>query len=297
MTETVESEGDDLHQTHFEKSIAKLKSRVASLPPPAPAAPEAARQLPLFGELERAIPNHLARTALFSLIAPGRRKQLDRSEIAGREDVKILFTGKQLDMADCDVFMQALHSASKVPLGANVTINRGAFLKELGRSTGTSDYKWLHESFRRLLIGVIEIEIKNKVRIGGTPQSAGLHLISSYEYDPEVDSYVLTLDPRILSLFYNREYSLIDWSKRLQISKRIDMSKWLQNYLASHQAGPHKISLRLLKSWMDYSSPMNKFKLALQESLDELARLEIIYGPRIEMSVRSKELQANWIKH
>lgn len=85
-------------------------------------------QLPLWNELERAIPNHLARSSLFAPIASGRRKQHDRTEIASRSDVKIMFSGKQLDMADCDVFMHALFETGRFALGEKVYIKRGTFL-------------------------------------------------------------------------------------------------------------------------------------------------------------------------
>lgn len=275
---------------NIEELLSKAKARSISEPP----SELGKRQLPLWPDLERAISNHLARSSLFAPIAPGRRKVHDRSEMASREDVKILFTGKQLDMADCDVFMQALYEARRAPLGERIFIKRGTFLREIGRSTGANDYAWLHESFRRLFLGAIEIEAKH-YKIGSTPQSSGLHLVDAFDYDPEVEGYYMKFDPRILALFHNREYALIDWEKRKQLHKRVDMAKWLQNYLASHEKGIHRISLRLLKTWMDYGSPMNKFKEAVTEALSELERLEIIVGARIMQSSK-RELQAAWTK-
>ncbi len=277
-------------------TIEQLKLRAAGQRPAVRGGSAASRkyQLPLWPELDRAIPNHLARSSLFAPIAPGRRKQHDRTEIASRSDVRILFSGKQLDMADCDVFMQALFEAHRAPLGEKVFIKRGSFLKATGRSTGTTDYAWLHESFRRLFMGAIEIEAKG-YKIGGNAKSSALHLISGFDYDAEQDTYYLLFDPRILALFSTKEYALIDWAKRQHLEKRVDMAKWLQNYIATHEAGIHRIGLRLLKSWMDYSSPMNKFKVALTEALSELERLEIIAGARIEDSTR-REKQAAWTK-
>lgn len=252
------------------------------------------KQLPLWSDLERAIPNHLARSSLFAPISRGARKTHDRSEIASREDVKILFTGKQLDMADCDVFMQALYEGHRAALGERVVINRSQFLDSIGRNKGRSDYKWLQESFRRLFLGAIEIESK-KYAIGGSPKSSGLHLLDAFDFDPESESYYLKFDPRILALFHNREYALIDWEKRKQLAKRVDMAKWLQNYLASHEPGRHRISLKLLKEWMDYASPLNKFREAVMEALAELERLGIVAGVQLETSKRSQS-QVAWTK-
>lgn len=255
---------------------------------------EPKRQLPLWPEFERAIPNHLARSSLFAPIGRGARKQHDRSEIASRSDVRILYTGKQLDMADCDVFMQALAEAQRQPLGDKVYIKGGTFLKAIGRSQGKSDYLWLHESLRRLFLSAIEVEAK-KYKIGGSPKSSALHLVAGFQHDPEQDAYFLVFDPRILALFSNREFALIDWTKRRHIEKRVDMAKWLQNYVATHEAGLHRIGVKLLKTWMDYSSPPNKYLTALGEALSELERLGIIAGARIETSTR-REKQAAWTK-
>lgn len=260
----------------------------------APVPAQDQQQLPLWPDLERAIPNHLARSSLFAPISRGARKAHDRAEIASREDVKILFTGKQLDMADCDVFMQALYEGHRATLGEKVVVNRGKFLAAIGRSKGRSDYEWLHESFRRLFLGAIEIEAK-RYKIGATPKSSGLHLIDAFDYDPDTDSYYIKFDPRILALFHNREYALIDWEKRKQLAKRVDMAKWLQNYLASHEPGLHRIGLKLLKEWMDYASPIHKFREAVMEALSELERLGIVAGVRLETSKRSQQ-QVAWTK-
>jgi hypothetical protein len=101
-----------------------------------------ANQLPLWADFERAIPNHLARSSLFAPIARGKRKMLDNVELASPNGVQITYSGHQLDMGDCDVFMQALHEIRLAPLGERVRINRAAFLRGMGRSGhGTSNYR------------------------------------------------------------------------------------------------------------------------------------------------------------
>lgn len=274
----------------------KAPATMTSNAPLAVKPPKNKMQLPLWPELDRAIPNHLARSSLFAPI--GKRQQHNRTELASRSDVKIMFTGEQLDMADCDVFMQALTEAKRTALGERVFIKRGPFLKAMGRSTGTSDYEWLHESFRRLWLGALEIEAK-RIKIGGgsspTPKSSGLHLIAGFDYDEQQEAYFLLFDPRIISLFNNQEFALVDWQKRMQIGKRKDMAKWLQNYIASHEKGVHRIGLKYLKEWMMYTSPPNKFKTALNEALTELMRLGIIEQARLEASTRNEQ-QAYWVK-
>ncbi len=279
--------------------------------------PRAVYQLPLWPSTldVRAIPNHFARSCLFAPIGRGGPKAGTRKvhtkpiAIASRGDVLIKYKGPQLDMADCDVFMQALEIARKAPLGEPVFFIRREFLASLKKSDAGPWYKWLDDSIDRLLEGTLYIETKRYVvgdpdsfegdaangvlPHGQHPESAseaghrrrsrkgGLHLICGYDYDEAEDSYYLMFDPRVLALFQNHEFALVDWERRFQISRRVDLAKWLQNYSASHEAGVHTISLKLLKEWSGYSSPPNKFKLAIHEALTELERLGVVSNARI----------------
>lgn len=268
-------------------------SRVAE--PDAPAKSKAkVVQLPPWPEAMQAIPNHLARSSLFAPIARGRRKLLDAVEIPSRGDVKLLYTGHQLDEADCDVWMQLLHEARRVPLGEKVMINRAAFLRAIGRSTGTKDYQWLHESIGRLGIAALYMEAK-RYTIGKTPRSSLLHLVKGFDHDPDTGTYVLEMDQRLVLLFGNREFAQIDRDKRLQIEHHVDMAKSLQRLVATSSDRVQRHSLVDLKERMRYASPMRKFRDALMDALRELERLKIIAKARIERSTRGVE-QATWTR-
>ncbi len=266
--------------------------------------------LPFWNEQSRAIPNHLTRTCLFAPIAKGRRKIHDWTVLASRVDVKITFFGKQLDEADRDVFLQALHEARKVSLGEAVVINRADFLKNIGRNTGKTQYDWLEESFLRLTSGTLLIETK-RYKIGEIidleelerqkklknkiPKRSALHLVSGYDYYPEEGVYKLSIDPRILTLFRNHEFALVDWEKRMMISKKVDMVKWLQCLIASNEKGLQKYSLDDLMQWMDYNAPIRKFREALLEAIKELMRLKIISEGKVSLNSKQKE-QVSWIR-
>lgn len=256
-------------------------------------------QLPPWPEALRAIPNHLARSSLFAPIARGRRKIHDGIELASRSDVRILFSGKQLDEADCDVWMQALHEARCVPLGQPVLINRAEFLRAIGRSTGKKDYEWLYSAFDRLAFAMLSIRAKHYT-IGGTPRrgatrSEVMHLVDGFSHDPDLGTYVLRLDPRMVLLFSNREFAQIDWDKRLRIEHQTDMAKWLQRLVATSSDRIQRHSLDELKERMQYSGHMRNFRAALKTALAELARLKIIAKPRIELSTRGVE-QSVWTR-
>ncbi len=249
-------------------------------------------QLPLWGEVERAIPNHIARSSLFAPIARGRRKQHRNTPLVSRSDATILFSGDQLDEADCDVWMQALHEARQAPLGQPVTINRAAFLRAIGRPKSAQTYRWLHASFDRLSFGMLSIETK-KYEIGITPKSRLIHLINGFDHDPETDTYELHVDPRMLVMFSDAEFSLIDWEKRLMISNRVDLAKRLQRLVATSNDRMQRYSLDYLKEVCCHEGRMRDFKTALSDALIELERLHIIKNHRFEASSQGNE-QACW---
>lgn len=248
-------------------------------------------QLPLWTEVERAIPNHLARSSLFAPIARGRRKYHDKQLLVSRADVKIYHTGKQLDEADCDVAMQLFHIARQHPLGEEIPINRAEVLKAIGRDTGKQNYLWLHDSIRRLHNSSIEIETLK-------PNGKGyhldaLHIVDGFSKDSDDDIYYLRIDKRWVKLFSNAEFSLIDWQKRFLIGKRVDLAKRLQRLVATSADKVQRYSLEHLKEVCCYDSPMRKFREALIEAMDELERLHILKNPKIETSSQGKE-QAYW---
>lgn len=251
-------------------------------------------QLPLWQHIERAIPNHIARSSLFAPIARGRRKMHDKELLVSRGDVNIYYTGKQLDEADCDVWMQLLHIAKQYPLGEAAPINRAEVLRSIGRATGNKDYLWLHESIRRLHLGAIEIET-NKYIIKKGPRVEALHLLDGFTYEPEDETYYLRLDKRLLQLFSHSEFALVDWEKRFMITHRVDLAKRLQRLVATSSDKTQRYSLKYLKEVCCYNSPMRKFKDALLEALEELERLHIIRNPQFEMS-RTGEEQARWLR-
>jgi hypothetical protein len=247
--------------------------------------------LPGFEDELRVLPNHLARSSLFAPIQRGRRERHNKTEIASRNDVRILYSGLQLDEADRDVFLQLLYEARSVPLGKRVHINHARFLKSLGRSTGKNDYEWLRSTFERFFTSALYVETK-RYRVGrSTVRSEDwMHLVERVSFDEAVGSYYFELDPRIRLLFHNSEYSLIDWEKRMSIQKRIDMAKWLQCLIATSRNPTQKYRIDDIRAWMASSTPLRMFKPRLIEALKELERLKIIGNPHYEQGTRGQDL-------
>lgn len=253
--------------------------------------------LPGMDEFMRAMPNHIARSSLFAPVARGRRKMHDGSILQSRGDAEIRFSGKQLDEAQADVWMQAMKEAQRQPLGTPVVINRTDFLREIGRTKGGENYKWLHRTMQDLAFAMLVIEVtkadgKPKLSIGKT---RALHLIAGFDYDEASEEYTLTIDPRWHAMYGNREFALIDWEKRREFGRNQDMAKTLQRLVATSSNQVQRYALDWLKGKMEYASPMRKFREALTAACKELERLEIITGHKIEDSTKGKPQLALWL--
>jgi hypothetical protein len=270
-------------QERLNQIIERTKERAGNIVQPK-LGPQ--HQLPLWDDLVRALPNPMARSGLFSPIGRGQRKMFFKEKLPSRSDADIFFYGKQLDEADRDVYLQALHEVRKVSLGEPVIINRAEFLKSIGRKTGKKDYQWLSDSIERLTFAMLKIVTK-KYALGGMTKETAFHLIDSFYY--EDDHYYMKMNPQAIVLFSQNEYAWIDWQKRFLIEKRTDMAKWLQCLICSNQKGIQRYSLGDLKEWMNYDSPMRKFKIAVKEALEELKRIKLIKKVSIEPSTKGVE--------
>ena len=253
--------------------------------------------LPGMDEFMRAMPNHIARSSLFAPVARGRRRMHDGTILQSRGDAEIRFSGKQLDEAQADVWMQAMKEAQRQPLGTPVVINRAEFLREIGREKSGQAYKWLHRTMQDLAFAMLVIEVtkadgKPKLSIGKT---RALHLIAGFDYDEASEEYTLTIDPRWHVMYGNREFALIDWEKRREFGRNQDMAKTLQRLVATSANPVQRYALDWLKGKMEYSGRVRDFREALARACAELERLEIITAHKIEDSTKGKPQLALWL--
>lgn len=253
--------------------------------------------LPGLDEFMRAMPNHIARSSLFAPVAPGRKKVHRDTVLVSRGDAVIKFWGEQLDEAQADVWMQAMHEASKHPLGEPIVINRASFLRSMGRHTGNYEYKWLHRAMEALSFAMLVLEVRKpdgspKMSIG---KARALHLIQGFDFDEAAGTYTLSIDPRWRAMYTNSEFARIDWEKRLQFGQHQNMAKALQRLVATSDDVVQRYALDWLKAKLEYSSPMRKFREALETAMRELERLEIIAKGRIEDSSKGTP-QAVWTR-
>lgn len=193
-------------------------------------------QLPLWPEPVRGAPNSFLRSALFAAIQGKGRKQMKRELLASMQGITVRFTGEQLDQSDLDVWEQAVHLARRHPLGHVCHFTGYAFLKALGRSTGTSDYQWLENVLERLVACAVIIDSKTKKYIG--------NLLASWKKDQETRSYKLTLNPDTVKLYGWNDWTAIDWEQRQELRGK-PLALWLHGFYSTH-ARPHPLKIETL---------------------------------------------------
>lgn len=240
----------------------------------------------------RAIPNHFARTSIFSPIARQGRKQVYQERLISRSDALIYFSGVYLDEADCDVWLQLIHQARLFPDNEFVSLERSKFLRKIGRKKSGDMYKWLLGSIERLNFATIGIGT-GKYSFHQDADNGALHLVAGFDYDSEKGTYRVYLDPRMPLLFQNSEYALIDWDLRLRMAKNKNMSKFLQRLVATSSDIQQAYSIEFLRGITRYSSQESKFHKTLAMSLNELQALGVIASWEISEG-RNERMYARW---
>ena len=266
------------------------------------AAAETPAQMFLPGFDIGAFPNHLNRSSLIAPIARGVRKFHRQAEMVTRKDCVLEYTGEQLDEADGDLIMALIAFAQPFPLGTPVPLNRKELLRKIKLgSIGSTQYDWLYRSMKRLREGTLFLEARKPD--GSTRYTVGkmesFNVLKDLHYDGDSETYTYVLDPRWVVMFGNREYSLIDWDKRMQIGRGQDMAKTLQRLLATSADPVQRYALegfKGLKDQMQYAGRLRDFRDSLTRAVQELERLGIIAKGRIEDSTKGKQQLVLWLQ-
>lgn len=254
--------------------------------------------LPGLNDSVRAIPNYIARSAIFAPVRKGCRRIHDETVFLEGPNILLKGSGKQLSEDHADIWMHAMFLQTTTLLGETPVINRADFLRGMGRPTGGSQYDWLHEGMKDLARFTICIEARRrdgtvKYSYGANPSCRLLAMIGGFDYQESTGLYTLYADPRWSQIFGNREFALVNWATRLQL--RHDLSKSLQRLIGTSSDERQRYSLQILKDRAQYTSPMRKFRANLERSLQELADLCIIANPRIEAATKGQD-QASWTR-
>ena len=226
---------------------------------------EALKLLPNWKDEQRAMPNHIARSALFTPIKRGAREFIDDEVIWSRIGVKITYTGKRLDEADAGLWMQLLHYNRNKPLSKEIELNRAQLLKDLGKSNGSYSYKWLDEAIKRLF-GNITIETSRYI--------FSEVLLQKYYFDKRKGKFYFEINNEIAKLFSNKEYSLISTENRKKL--KYDLSKTLQRHIAASSTIKQSFYYSDLLKKLNRNTDIRYLKRDLKKACEELKSQNII---------------------
>lgn len=244
-----------------------------------------------------AMPNHINRSGLFAPIAKGARVFHRQAKIITRSDCVLEYTGEQLDEADAEIVMALIFFARSYHLGEFVPLNRCAVLRTLCRDAGKEQYEWLHRRLKAMYEATLFIEAKK--RDGSTRYKIGqlvsFRILKELVYDPQTDNYGYVLDPRWVQMFSNREFSRLDWDKKMQIRRNQDMAKTLQRLVATSSDSVQRYTLDYLKPKMCYGGRLRDFREALLRATKELQRLQILINAQLEINTRMEEQLVVWL--
>ncbi|MGB9671499.1 MAG: plasmid replication initiator TrfA, partial [Halothiobacillaceae bacterium] len=139
-----------LDRIHEMQARAKQRAERAPLPD-APLPKNNVVRLPLWPEPVRAVPNGFLRSALFGVIAKGKRRYIDGEQIAALEGIEISYTGQRLDQGDLDVWESVLHAVRTQDLGSRCRVTSYALLKLMGRTDTGKNRATLNKRITRLV--------------------------------------------------------------------------------------------------------------------------------------------------
>lgn len=230
-------------------------------------------QLPLWHEPKRGTPNAFLRSALFAATHGNSRRQMKQEVVASLQDISVKYTGEQLIQSDLDVWEALVHEARTQPLGHICQFSAHSLLKDLGRSTGNSQHVWLKDVVVRLTACVVEITHQGKT-YGGP-------LLQSFTKDEATGAYRIQLNPELIKLFGDNQWTGVDWQQRLAMTKQ-PLAQALHAFYSSH-ARPHPVKVETLHRITGSNvQEMRKFKQNLKAALAVLVSVGFLKSFAIE---------------
>jgi hypothetical protein len=188
-----------------------------------------------WGEEYRAAPNALFRSALFPALRSNEketRRFIDGEEVFSVAGLKILFTGKQFDQSDLDIYLEILNIARNFPIGTAVKFSAYQLFKSFGITDGAENYKRLHSVIVRLCGGVLDVVDHGKRYFGQLLYGGGRDDAMNYE---------IYINPRFAILFGFDTFSKLNIEKRRALGKN-NTAKSLYGYYATHiNPAAHKV--------------------------------------------------------
>lgn len=234
-------------------------------------------QLPLWPDEQRAIPNGILRSALFSAIQSNAKRYIDGEKIASLSGIEIRYTGQSLDQGDLGVWEAVLHILKHQNLGVKCYTSTYYILKLLGLTDTGSNRTILYKRLTRLVATALELE-QGKYRYIGS-------LITEAERDISTGKIFIILNPKIISLFQSDQYTHIHFELCHALKK--PLAKWLYRFYATH-AKPFPLKIETIHRLCgSYAKTLTDFKKhTLKNALEEVSKVSAAYGKKFEYEIK-----------
>ncbi|GMG95025.1 hypothetical protein RN01_21375 [Cupriavidus sp. SHE] len=233
-------------------------------------------ELPFWHEDKRALPNPLARGALFTATKDNNREYYKGTKVTTLANIDIIYKGEELRQDDMSVLLTIFHLARQRPLSKDepVEFTAYSFLKEVGWTINGQEYKHLQECFDRLSANQVKV-----LADGGKAGYAG-SLVRSFEWrdssGKSLSKWKVWLEPKIAGLFTQDSFTLMEWADRKKIGQRSPLALWLHSFLSTHRE-PIPLSV---EKYRELSGAKEKslagFRMRLKAALNRLKECGII---------------------
>lgn len=235
-------------------------------------APRSRFGLQLWPEDTAGLPSRLTRTALFGLPRRGRRRWYKEEPIISGSDVKVFYTGEQLDQKDLEVWLMLLMAFQGQDEDYMLQTRMSHMLKTLKRSVEGGSRQALTSSLKRLTGASVYIKYRS-----GTVEGV-FNFLHGVAWNSRTQEISIKLGRDLGSLFDVTAF--LDFDAHLLLPSQ--MAKAVHKYAVGNKRGKlHSVPLNKLKKLLGYEGEIKEFRKTLGKALVELESSGMLQEPRI----------------
>lgn len=237
--------------------------------------------LPAWPNIQRGVPNALARSALFCVGKRGERRYYNKEVVAAAKGTELVYTGSELRQDDLDVFLQVLHLAKEQKLGENIKFTARSMIVALQWQTHSDSYERLSDAMNRMKATAIRLTVENQTggRISYTGSLMGEFTWRETGSNEPLREWTVSLEKNIVKLFAPDAYSLLNWQSRLDLAP---LAKFLHSYYSTHKE-PFPVKVETLHKLTNSGvKELYKFRYSLKKALAALVDSGFFLDARID---------------
>lgn len=222
-----------------------------------------------WNDKQRGAPSAILRSSVFSAVRHGNRTSYETAtELTALSSISAKGRGPQLDQADLDTWLMALHLARLEPLGTVITFSAKSFLANMDRADGKSDRDWLTGSLKRLSAFYLHMSVEKKSGKTGQLEQHAYEgtLLQSFAVDAATGRLQISLSPALANLFM-AGLTRLDWGTRQRLRGK-QLALWLSAFYATHK-NPYAFKAETLQHLTGSRADAYGFKRLLLRALSE----------------------------